>query len=127
MVQINPLTMGSSSEKLTLFVTETPKFDLNSYISNYRGRIRRLNLHFTRLTRVIGRTVFRRLHLIASCSTVLQEEAARMAVVEAKKGSDLRNYHEAVALLKKASKGKKYDNLLDPTWALHQEKKNNAE
>ncbi|EXJ88370.1 hypothetical protein A1O1_05300 [Capronia coronata CBS 617.96] len=87
-----------------------PKFDLPSYIANYKGR-----------------TVFRRLHLIASCSVPLQEEAARMAVIEAKKRSDVRNYHEAVALLKKASQGKKVDKLLDPVWAAQQEKKNTAE
>ncbi|KIW91955.1 uncharacterized protein Z519_06937 [Cladophialophora bantiana CBS 173.52] len=91
-------------------VHETPKFDLAAYISNYRGR-----------------TVFRRLHLIASCSTVLAEEAARMALLEAKKGSDVRNYVEAVALLQRVSKSKNLDNLLDPVWASQQEKKNNAE
>ena len=50
-----------------------------------------------------------------------------MAVIEAKKGSDLRNYHEAVALLKRVSKNKNFDNLLDPVWAAQQEKKNTAE
>ncbi|KIW83484.1 hypothetical protein Z517_02729 [Fonsecaea pedrosoi CBS 271.37] len=91
-------------------VHEAPKFDLAAYISNYRGR-----------------TVFRRLHLIASCSTVLAEEAARMAVLEAKKGSDVRNYQEAVTLLERVSKGKNIDHLRDPTWAAQQEKKNTAE
>jgi len=75
----------------------------------------------------IGRTVFRRLHLIASCSTALAEEAAQMAVIEAKKGSDVRNYHQAVALLKRVSSGRNPDNLLDPAWAVQQEKKNNGE
>lgn len=75
----------------------------------------------------IGRTIFRRLHLVASCSTVLAEEAARMAVIEAKKGSDVRNYHQAVALLKRVSAGRNLDNLLDPAWAAQQEKKNNGE
>ncbi|KAK5274165.1 hypothetical protein LTR99_000578 [Exophiala xenobiotica] len=94
----------------TVLVQETPNFDLPSYISNYKGR-----------------TVFRRLHLIASCSTVLADEAARMAIVEAKKGADVRNYLEAVALLKRVSKGKNVENLLDPVWAAQQEKKNSAE
>ncbi|KAI1618278.1 26S proteasome regulatory subunit N7 [Exophiala viscosa] len=94
----------------TIMVNETPNFDLPSYISNYKGR-----------------TVFRRLHLIAACSTALQEEAARLAVVEAKKGSDVRNYHEAVALLKRASRSKDIDTLLDPVWAAQQEKKNAIE
>ncbi|RVX74633.1 hypothetical protein B0A52_01759 [Exophiala mesophila] len=92
-----------------LIVNETPKFDLQSYISNYRGR-----------------TVFRRLHLIASCSPVLAEEASRLAVLEAKKGSDVRNYTEAAALYKKVARDSSAD-VLDPTWATKQEKKNNAE
>lgn len=50
-----------------------------------------------------------------------------MAVMEAKKGSDVRNYHEAVAVLERVSKGKKLDGLLDPVWAAQQEKKNIAE
>ncbi|KIX98801.1 uncharacterized protein Z520_05262 [Fonsecaea multimorphosa CBS 102226] len=101
--QPHPLDYG-------VVVHEAPKFDLAAYISNYRGR-----------------TVFRRLHLIASCSTVLAEEAARMAVLEAKRSSDVRNYLEAVALLEKVSKGKNLDHLLDPAWASQQEKKNVAE
>jgi COP9 signalosome complex subunit 1 len=79
------------------------------------------------LTFHLGRTVFRRLHLIASCSTVLAEEAARLALIEAKKGNDVRFYQEAVALLKRVSTGKNLGNLLDPAWAAQQEKKNNAE
>lgn len=50
-----------------------------------------------------------------------------MAVIEAKKGSDVRNYQQAVALLKRVSSGRNLDNLLDPTWAAQQEKKNNGE
>lgn len=50
-----------------------------------------------------------------------------MAVLESKKGSDVRNYHEAVALLKRASRGKNLDNLLDPVWAAQHEKQNSAE
>ncbi len=50
-----------------------------------------------------------------------------MAVIEAKKGSDVHNYREAVALLKQVSKGKNVDNLVDSAWATQQEKKNAAE
>ncbi|ETI25908.1 hypothetical protein G647_02685 [Cladophialophora carrionii CBS 160.54] len=98
-------------------VHEAPKFDLAAYISNYKGSP----------DSSPSRTVFRRLHLIASCSTVLAEEAARLALIEAKRGNDVRNYQEAVALLKWVSAGKNLDNLLDPLWAAQQEKKNNAE
>lgn len=50
-----------------------------------------------------------------------------MAVIEAKRGSDLRHYHEAVTLLKRVSKNKSFESLLDPIWAAQQEKKNAAE
>lgn len=50
-----------------------------------------------------------------------------MAIIEAKKGADVHNYHEAVTLLKRVSRGKILDNLLDPVWATQQEKKNAAE
>jgi len=48
-------------------------------------------------------------------------------VQEAKRGSDVRNYHEAVALLKRVSKAKDVDTFVDPTWATRQEKENVAE
>ncbi|KIW19974.1 hypothetical protein PV08_00549 [Exophiala spinifera] len=94
----------------TVLVKDAPNFDLPAYIANYRGR-----------------TVFRRLHLIASCSTVLAQEAAVMAMAEAKKGADVKNYHEAVALLKRVFGGQNVDSFLDPVWAAQQEKKNTAE
>jgi COP9 signalosome complex subunit 1 len=39
----------------------------------------------------------------------------------------VKNFQEAVALLKRVSRGKKSDNLVDPAWAVQQEKKNHAE
>jgi COP9 signalosome complex subunit 1 len=50
-----------------------------------------------------------------------------MAIIEAKKGSDVRNYNQAVALLKRGSIGRNLESLLDPAWATQQEKKNNGE
>ena len=47
-------------------------------------------------------------------------------MLEAKKGSDVRNYTEAAALYKKVARDSSAD-VLDPTWATKQEKKNNAE
>ncbi|QSS65709.1 COP9 signalosome complex subunit [Histoplasma capsulatum] len=55
-------------------VEEPPKFDLESYISNYKGR-----------------TKFARLYLIGTCSTFLSVEALKMAVVDAKGGKDMGN------------------------------------
>ncbi|KAK4910061.1 hypothetical protein LTR66_017458, partial [Elasticomyces elasticus] len=92
---------GHIAPRYTAIVTETPKFDLTSYISNYHGR-----------------TVFRRLYLIASCSTVLREEAARLAIAEAKRSPDIPNYRNACALIGEP---------VDSTWVNQQEKKNNAE
>lgn len=74
-----------------------------------------------------GRTVFRRLYLISCCSTVLREEAARLAVAEAKRGNDVHNYHDAVTLLKKITKGKDRESELDVAWIEKKEKQNNAE
>ncbi|KAK5071085.1 hypothetical protein LTS08_000281 [Lithohypha guttulata] len=90
-------------------VSEAPKFDLQSYIANYKGR-----------------TVFRRLYLIASCSTALQEEAARLAVAEAKKGSDVNQYQDAVQLLATIT-GQNVQELMDKKWLSNQEKQNAAE
>ena len=66
------------------------------------------------------------MHLIASCSTALQEEAARLAVAEAKKGYDLNNYNEAIQLLSSIN-GKDAKALTDSNWLSEKEKKNAAE
>lgn len=102
-----------------------PKFDLPSYIANYKGDY---ILCYSRpsLT-TLGRTVFRRLYLIASCSTALKEEAARLAVAEAKKGSDINAYNDALSLLNSVSSSKDAKDLGDPVWVAQQEKKNAAD
>lgn len=63
-------------------VKDPPKFDLESYISNYEGR--------TRLDR---------LALIGSTSTYLAVDAFRMAIAEAKKGKDTSAYLKVVECL----------------------------
>ena len=88
-------------------MSEIPKFDLSSYISNYTGR-----------------TVFRRLYLIGACSTVLREEATRLAIKEAKKGSDVQFFYDALGLLQQLPSLKGAEQLADPSWAKDQEKKN---
>lgn len=108
-VMAEPEQSGYIRPRYYVTVTDTPKFDLQSYISNYRGR-----------------TVFRRLHLIASCSIALQDEAARLAVAEAKKGYDINNYNEAVALLSSIS-GRDAKQLTEAGWLSEREKKNAAE
>ena len=71
--------------------------------------------------------MFRRLYLIAACSTVLREEAAKAAIKEAKKGADVRNFYDAVALLQSVPGYRDSEHLLDTSWAVEQEKKNTKE
>ncbi|KAF2867964.1 26S proteasome subunit RPN7-domain-containing protein [Massariosphaeria phaeospora] len=62
-----------------LIVKDPPKFDLDSYISNYEG--------FTRLDR---------LHYIGSSSIYLAVEAYRSAITEAKRGKNVELYQTLV-------------------------------
>lgn len=70
--------------------------------------------------------MFRRLYLIASCSTALQEEAAKLAVAEAKRGADVDSYEDAVTLLATIT-GKDAKEIRDKNWLSQQEKQNAAE
>ncbi|PCG92364.1 hypothetical protein PENOC_092930 [Penicillium occitanis (nom. inval.)] len=79
-------------------VDEAPKFDLESYIANYKGRTR-----------------FERLFLIGKCSTVLSLDALRLAVAEAKSGKDVERYEQAVEALKQAAPHDP-DAVLDQRW-----------
>ncbi|KAL9604857.1 MAG: hypothetical protein Q9219_000305 [cf. Caloplaca sp. 3 TL-2023] len=56
-------------------VKDLPKFDLEAYIANYRGKTR-----------------FDRLLLIGTTSTLLAPEALRYALAEAKQGKDVGRY-----------------------------------
>ncbi|ETN37163.1 uncharacterized protein HMPREF1541_08153 [Cyphellophora europaea CBS 101466] len=101
-------SVGQPAYSIT--VHEAPKFDLTSYIANYSGR-----------------TVFRRLYLIGACCPPLREEAAKLAIKEAKKGADVRNFYDAVALLQAVPDYRDTERLLDTSWAVDQEKKNTKE
>ena len=50
-----------------------------------------------------------------------------MALIEAKKGSDVNNYNLAVKLVQSTSGGKDLSHLIDSNWIKEQEKKNAAE
>ena len=76
---------------------------------------------------LLGRTAFRRLYLIACCSIALREEAARLAVAEAKKGNDVRSYLDAAVLLHKITNGNDPDGEIDSTWIQRKEKQNGVE
>jgi COP9 signalosome complex subunit 1 len=74
--------------------TDPPKFDLESYISNYGGR-KSLRSHHNATTRVnslAGFTRSDRLHHIGSHSPYFAVDAYRMAIMEAKKGKNVDLY-----------------------------------
>ncbi|KAI9806043.1 MAG: hypothetical protein M1833_004450 [Piccolia ochrophora] len=63
-------------------VTDPPKFDLDSYIANYKGRTR-----------------FDRLVLIGGTSSHLSHDALKGAVAEAKRGKDVGRYQIAIDMI----------------------------
>lgn len=101
---------GYSQPKYTIIVNDLPKFELASYISNYKGR-----------------TILTRLYLIASCCPPLREEATKLLVAEAKKGSDTTIYQDAVSLLNKFNPPADGSTGLDMAWLEKREKQNAAE
>ena len=62
--------------------------------------------------------------MIAVCSTVLREEATKLAIKEAKKGSDVQFFHDVLSLLQQLPNRKGMEQFADPSWAKEQEKKN---
>ena len=79
-------------------VTEPPRFDLDQYIANYRGKTR----------------VFRLIH-IGKTSAYLQVDALKAAVTEAKAGQDVTLYEDAVSLLKQIASSEP-EATLDVKW-----------
>ncbi|KAI4197095.1 MAG: hypothetical protein LQ346_003073 [Caloplaca aetnensis] len=69
-------------------VRDLPKFDLDAYIANYKGKTR-----------------FARLLHIGTISTLLAPEALRYAVAEAKQGRDIRRYDAAVSAIREIMPG----------------------
>ncbi|KAI4160632.1 MAG: hypothetical protein LQ342_005565 [Letrouitia transgressa] len=67
-------------------IREVPKFDLDTYIANYKGKTR-----------------FDRLYLIGTSSIPLASEALKSAIVEAKQGKDVGKYDAAVSALREIS------------------------
>lgn len=96
--------------KYNIVVNEVPKFELASYMSNYKGR-----------------TILARLYLIASCCPPLREEAAKLLLMEAKRGSDTMIYQDAVSLLNKINPPADGGTGLDMAWLEKKERQNAAE
>ncbi|KAK2758677.1 hypothetical protein FQN54_003367 [Arachnomyces sp. PD_36] len=90
-------------------VSEPPKFDLESYISNYTGRTR-----------------FDRLFLIGICSIPLSTEALKAAVTEAKAGKDVERYERAVSVLMDTAP-QEPEAVLDVEWVERTQKAVKAE
>lgn len=112
--------MAAQSEKLLHFFTamdnqggvvvkDAPKFDLETYMSNYKGRTR-----------------FDRLLLIGQSSVALCLDALKAALAEAKKGRDTSRYREAAELLRQASP-RDAEALVDAQWADATDKSNREE
>ncbi|KAI1435754.1 26S proteasome subunit RPN7-domain-containing protein [Xylaria sp. CBS 124048] len=91
-----------------VIVRDVPKFDLELYISNYRGRTR-----------------FDRLFLIGQCSVPLCIDALKYAVSEAKKGRDIQRYKDAWECLYEASPNEP-EAQYDEAWVITTDKSNKA-
>lgn len=92
-----------------IVVKEAPKFDLETYIQNYRGRTR-----------------FDRLFLIGRCSVPLCVDALKAAIAEAKRGRDPQRYREAVECLRIAAPSEP-EAIFDQAWLDNVETSNRVE
>ncbi|KAL6715736.1 hypothetical protein ACLMJK_006697 [Lecanora helva] len=92
-----------------LVVDESPKFDLEAYIANYRGRTR-----------------FERLLVIGLTSTQLCLEALKAAITEAKQGEDAQRYETAWSMLQDVAP-QDPDALFDVAWVERTNKQVKAE
>ncbi|KAJ9410107.1 hypothetical protein DTO045G8_2100 [Paecilomyces variotii] len=90
--------IGEGNAQGRIKVDEPPKFDLESYITNYSGR-----------------TKFDRLFLIGTCSTYLSTEALKAAVTDAKSGKDVSRYERAVRALAEVAPNES-EAVLDTEW-----------
>ncbi|KAI0123864.1 26S proteasome subunit RPN7 [Xylariales sp. AK1849] len=92
-----------------IIVEATPKLDLESYISNYKGRTR-----------------FERLFLVGRSSVALCVDALKAAIVEAKNGKDVARYRDAWECIRIAAPNEP-EATFDQAWADRTNKTNAAE
>ncbi|KAK4043972.1 26S proteasome subunit RPN7-domain-containing protein [Parachaetomium inaequale] len=92
-----------------VIVRDPPKFDLDLYIQNYKGRAR-----------------FDRLFLIGRSSVPLCVDALKAAIAEAKRGKDTHRYREAVECLRVAAPSEP-EAAFDQAWLEAQETANKVE
>lgn len=105
-----------------------PKFDIDLYIQNYRGKFHRIlpGMSSPVSNRLLGRTRFDRLFLIGRSSVPLCVEALKAAVIEAKRGRDVQRYRDAVECLRIAAPSEP-EAALDQTWVDAMETSNRDE
>ncbi|KAF7879175.1 hypothetical protein EAF04_000373 [Stromatinia cepivora] len=109
MTSMYPPISPTMSRRKALVVTDPPKFDLESYISNYKGRTR-----------------LERLYLIGVTSTFLGVEALKILIKEAKQGKDVTIYMDAWAALSKMAPNEP-EAFRDDQWIDATNKSNAAE
>ncbi|KAH8668315.1 26S proteasome subunit RPN7-domain-containing protein [Xylariales sp. PMI_506] len=96
-------------EQGSIIIQEAPKFDLDLYIANYKGRTR-----------------FDRLLLIGRSSVPLCVDALKAAVAEAKSGKDVQRYRDAWECIRLASPSEP-ESIFDQPWADRVDSANKAE
>ncbi|KAJ5085468.1 COP9 signalosome subunit 1 (CsnA) [Penicillium argentinense] len=102
-------SFGEATPASVTKLDDPPKFDLESYIANYKGRTR-----------------FNRLYLIGITSTYLSVDALKAAISEAKSGKDVARYEKAVRALSEVAPGD-HDATLDSAWVQQVQKGVKAE
>ncbi|KAL9625945.1 MAG: hypothetical protein Q9164_007979, partial [Protoblastenia rupestris] len=93
----------------------TPKVDLETYISNYKGEANLMVATPSYAERVTGRTRFERLFLIVNSSPMLCLEALKTARDEAKQGKDVGRYEKAARAYYEVNP-EHPDSALDTQW-----------
>ncbi|KAI5290482.1 hypothetical protein KEM54_001406 [Ascosphaera aggregata] len=116
-------------------ISDTPKFELDSYIANYTGQCRLYPILLVPLLPITstkephnesGRTRFYRLYHIGTHSKFLSTEALKAAVKKAKSGKDVDAYKAAFEALSRVS-GEESDATIDMDWIERRSRDNNIE
>ncbi|KAI5863247.1 26S proteasome subunit RPN7-domain-containing protein [Durotheca rogersii] len=92
-----------------VIVKDAPKFDLEMYVANYKGRTR-----------------FDRLLLIGQCSVPLCIDALKAAIAEARRGKDVQRYRDAWECIRMAAPDEP-EARWDEAWVTATEKENKSE
>jgi hypothetical protein len=114
-------------ELSNLFFVGAPKFDLESYIQNYRGTALAIPpVYMDSTDTSSGRTRLERLLLIGTYSQFLGVDALKAAVNEAKHGKDIKRYLDAQISLETIAP-QEPEARRDLAWMEKQEKENQVQ